>query len=171
MLLLVRQHVLLCMRTYVCMGLLAYCTLHLTLFVCMYMSIHLLYVCTYVPACWQLVHWFPAVSSVLLPHDLWPSPIVCAQPHKHICSTQYCMQCYSPCTDTWDAIQIRKATLNMNLDSGLLLPMVWNPILPTTPPPTHTHHLAPFCLVNAWSLFCLCSFVYLVNIACLYSLL
>ena len=30
---------------------------------------------------------------------------------------------------TVEAIQIRKATLNMNLDSGLLLPMVWNPIL------------------------------------------
>ena len=36
---------------------------------------------------------------------------------------------------TVEAIQIKKATLNMNLDSGLLLPMVWNPIL--KPHPTH----------------------------------
>ena len=33
------------------------------------------------------------------------------------------------------AIQIKKATPNMNLDSGLLLPMVWNTIL-KPPPPT-----------------------------------
>ena len=52
---------------------------------------------------------------------------------------------------TVEAIQIRKATLNMNLDSDLLLPMVWNPILPHKPPPPN--HLAPFCLVYAWSLF------------------
>ena len=39
---------------------------------------------------------------------------------------------------TVEAIQIRKATPNMNLDSGLLLLMVWNPILPhkLPPPPT-----------------------------------
>ena len=36
---------------------------------------------------------------------------------------------------TVEAIQIKKATPNMNLDSGLLLPMVWNPIL--KPHPTH----------------------------------
>ena len=36
---------------------------------------------------------------------------------------------------TVEAIQIKKATPNMNLDSGLLLPMVWNPILPQKPPP------------------------------------
>ena len=36
---------------------------------------------------------------------------------------------------TVEAIQIKKATLNMNLDSGLLLPMVWNPIL--KPPLPH----------------------------------
>ena len=33
---------------------------------------------------------------------------------------------------TVEAIQIRKPTANMSLDSGLLLPMVWNPILPHT---------------------------------------
>ena len=38
---------------------------------------------------------------------------------------------------TVEAIQIRKATPNMNLDSGLLLPMVWNPILNPHPLP-HT---------------------------------
>ena len=38
---------------------------------------------------------------------------------------------------TVEAIQIRKATPNMNLDSGLLLPMVWNPILNPHPSP-HT---------------------------------
>ena len=32
-----------------------------------------------------------------------------------------------------EAIQIKKRTPNMNLDSGLLLPMVWNPILNTHP--------------------------------------
>ena len=46
--------------------------------------------------------------------------------------------------------RIRKATPNINLDSGLFLPTVWNPILPTTPPsPPPHHHVAPFCLVNA----------------------
>ena len=34
---------------------------------------------------------------------------------------------------TVEAIQIRKATPNMNLDSGLLLPRVWNPHPQTTP--------------------------------------
>ena len=40
---------------------------------------------------------------------------------------------------TVEAIQIKKATPNMNLGSGLLLPMVWNPILkpPPHPPPLH----------------------------------
>ena len=37
---------------------------------------------------------------------------------------------------TVEAIQIRKSISNMNLDSGLLLPMVWNAIL--NPPQTHT---------------------------------
>ena len=36
---------------------------------------------------------------------------------------------------TTEAIQIRKTSHNMNLDSGLLLPMVWNPIL-NPPQPT-----------------------------------
>ena len=36
---------------------------------------------------------------------------------------------------TVEAIQIKKATPNMNLDSGLLLPMVWNPVL--KPPLPH----------------------------------
>ena len=37
---------------------------------------------------------------------------------------------------TVESIQIRKATPNMNLDSGLLLPLVWNPILkPPSPTP------------------------------------
>ena len=36
---------------------------------------------------------------------------------------------------TTEAIQIRKTSPNMNLDSGLLLPMVWNPIL-NPPQPT-----------------------------------
>ena len=52
---------------------------------------------------------------------------------------------------TVESIQIRKATPNMNLDSGLLLHMVWNPILkPPSPSP-----LSPICLVNAWSHFLL----------------
>ena len=33
---------------------------------------------------------------------------------------------------TTEAIQIRKTSPNMNLDSGLLLPMVWNPIETST---------------------------------------
>ena len=37
------------------------------------------------------------------------------------------------------AIQIRMFILNMNLDSGLLLPMVWNSILN----PPHTHPIQP----------------------------
>ena len=48
---------------------------------------------------------------------------------------------------TVEAIQIRKATPNMNLDSGLLLPMVWNPILNPHPIPQSTPltpHLASF---------------------------
>ena len=40
-----------------------------------------------------------------------------------------------------EAIQIRKATSNMNLDSSLLLPMVWNPILNPHP----LSHTAPLC--------------------------
>ena len=42
---------------------------------------------------------------------------------------------------TVEAIQIRKATPNMNLDSGLLLPMVWNSIL--NPHPTLNPHPSP----------------------------
>ena len=43
---------------------------------------------------------------------------------------------------TLEAIQIREATPNMNLDSGLLLPMVWKP----TPYPLHA--LSPILLLE-----------------------
>ena len=65
---------------------------------------------------------------------------------------------------TVEAIQIRKATPNMNLDSGLLLPMVWNPILNPHPSPhtlvlVYCHHTSSL------------AFVCLVNSACLHTLL
>ena len=61
-----------------------------------------------------------------------------------------------------EAIQIRKAAHNMNLDSCFLLPMVWNPILPHKPPsPTP---LSPISLVHA------CSFLPLLSlILCLFG--
>ena len=43
---------------------------------------------------------------------------------------------------TVEAIQIKKATPNMNLDSGLLLPMVWNPILKPPLPHIQPHFMS-----------------------------
>ena len=70
---------------------------------------------------------------------------------------------------TVEAIRVRKATPNMNLDSGLLLPMVWNPILNPHPLPHTSPHLSlilGYCHHTS-SL----AFVCLVNSACLHTLL
>ena len=41
---------------------------------------------------------------------------------------------------TMEAIEIKKSKSSMNLDKGLLLPSLWNPVLDQTyPPHTHTH--------------------------------
>ena len=68
---------------------------------------------------------------------------------------------------TVEAIQIRKATPNMNLDSGLLLPMVWNPILNPHPYPTLSLVLL---LVLVYCHASSLAFVCLVNSACLHTL-
>ena len=39
-----------------------------------------------------------------------------------------------------EAILIKKSQKPMNLDNGLLLPSVWNPVLLNPPPPTHPPH-------------------------------
>ena len=41
---------------------------------------------------------------------------------------------------TTEAILIKKSQKPMNLDNGLLLPSVWNPVLLNPPPPTHPPH-------------------------------
>ena len=66
---------------------------------------------------------------------------------------------------TVEAIQSRKATPNMNLDSGLL-PMVWNPILNPHPLP---HLICLLVLVYCHHTSSL-AFVCLVNSACLHTL-